>query len=377
MEQKTPLKLVHIVLGRANPNRMNGVNRVVHNLATKQTHAGLNTSVWGLTSSYLEADDLERTYKTRWFPNAKQFFLPHQIKTAIRDTDERTVFHLHGGFIPAFYSLSKTLKKYNKKFFLTPHGTYTEGAIKKNYIQKRFYFKFLEKGLLNRSRSIQCLGHSEASDLKKLLPNARTTLIPNGQNFDELKTSSSSENDKKFIIGYCGRITAWQKGLDILLDSFLHYRKVLGGTGELHLIGDGEYLEEMKTLATKHSLNQHMLFYGSLFGEQKIEVLKRMKLFVHTSRNEGLPTAVIEAAALEIPCLVSEKTSMDTYINKAQAGFTYTGTDYKKIAALLIKAQQEHEKETLVKKGANAKQMVLENFDWSIIAKQTIEWYES
>ena len=27
------MKIIHIVLGKANPNRMNGVNKVVHNLA--------------------------------------------------------------------------------------------------------------------------------------------------------------------------------------------------------------------------------------------------------------------------------------------------------------------------------------------------------
>ena len=62
------MKIIHIVLGRANPNRMNGVNRVAHNLATAQVNKGSDVSVWGITASAnLPDDELERSYKTKWF----------------------------------------------------------------------------------------------------------------------------------------------------------------------------------------------------------------------------------------------------------------------------------------------------------------------
>ncbi|MBK7805817.1 MAG: hypothetical protein IPJ51_05910 [Saprospiraceae bacterium] len=43
------MEIIHIVLGKANPERMNGVNKVVFQLATKQAESGRNVSVWGIT----------------------------------------------------------------------------------------------------------------------------------------------------------------------------------------------------------------------------------------------------------------------------------------------------------------------------------------
>ena len=34
------MEIIHIVLGKANPERMNGVNKVVFQLATKQAESG-------------------------------------------------------------------------------------------------------------------------------------------------------------------------------------------------------------------------------------------------------------------------------------------------------------------------------------------------
>ena len=44
------MEIIHIVLGKANPDRMNGVNKVVYQLATKQADFGEKVAVWGITN---------------------------------------------------------------------------------------------------------------------------------------------------------------------------------------------------------------------------------------------------------------------------------------------------------------------------------------
>ena len=44
------MEIIHLVLGKANPLRMNGVNKVVHELAEQQCASGLKASVWGITA---------------------------------------------------------------------------------------------------------------------------------------------------------------------------------------------------------------------------------------------------------------------------------------------------------------------------------------
>ena len=45
------MEIIHIILGKANPERMNGVNKVVHEMASNQTQRGYEVMVWGITTN--------------------------------------------------------------------------------------------------------------------------------------------------------------------------------------------------------------------------------------------------------------------------------------------------------------------------------------
>ena len=368
--------IIHIVLGRANPNRLNGVNRVVHNLADEQHALGWDVSVWGITTSYNKEEELARNYHTCWFPDTGYWRMSLELKAALKTSSPQTVFHFHGGFIPHFILIARYLRNLKRKYVLTPHGTFTQGAMAQNRWVKRMYFQLLEKSLLRRAGAIQCLGHAERSDLEALHAGSPIQLIPNGQNFAELRYDAVKAPSADFIIGYCGRIEERQKGLDILLKSFRFYKEQLGGRGSLHLIGDGPYLQEMKGQVHKLELEKYVRFWGKKFGQEKILLLAEMKLFVHTSRNEGLPTAVIEALALGIPCLVSKASSMDTYVRKAEAGWTYDEIDIPKIARFLKDAEEEFDAGKLEARSVRAAEMARREFSWTTIAHQSRKLYQ-
>lgn len=368
--------IIHIVLGRANPNRLNGVNRVVHNLAEEQHALSWEVFVWGITASYQKTETQKRNYHSCWFPDKGYMRISTELKAALSASSADTVFHFHGGFIPHFILISRYLRKINRNYVLTPHGTFTRGAMKKNKWLKKLYFRCLENFLIKGAKAVQCLGHVEQSDLQALGVCATIKLIPNGQNFAELRYDLSIPPSSEFIIGYCGRVEERQKGLDVLLKSFRFYREQLKGKGSLHLVGDGPYLEEMKRLSSELELDSYIHFWGRRFGPEKVQILSQMKLFVHSSRNEGLPTAVIEALSLGIPCLVSKATSMDTYVKMAEAGWTYEEIDIPRIARLLQEAEREYEEGRLKERAERAAELARREFSWEKIAKQTQMLYQ-
>ena len=55
------MEIVHLILGKANPNRMNGVNKVVYQLASRQSLSKRDVSIWGITK------DLNHNYGERPF----------------------------------------------------------------------------------------------------------------------------------------------------------------------------------------------------------------------------------------------------------------------------------------------------------------------
>jgi len=376
---KNPMKIIHFLLGKANPNRMNGVNKVVNNLATYQTQLGYNANVWGITPTPEDRSDLpERNYNTTLFPKTSKLFISKKIEEAITTLKEKTIFHIHGGFIPEFFHLHRLLKKHKIPYIVTPHGCYNEKAMENNKAFKQIYFNVFEKELLNNAKTLHCIGKSEWQSSDKLVPNAPKVLIPNGQNLKELKYEYkriNPEDDHTPVFGFLGRMDKKMKGLDLLLEGFAIYKHQLLKDGHLWLIGGNQDFEKLKQMAVKLNIKKFVKFWGPQFGNTKLNLLANMDAFYHASRYEGMPTAILEAAALKIPCVVSDATNMMEYIKEHDAGLILDPNTAASVAESMIKIDELKEYNRLKQKGLNAYQMVKNTFDWEVISKNLVEIY--
>src|ERR1700678_2975143 len=107
------MEIIHLILGKANPERMNGVNKVVHEMATNQVLLGYPVQVWGITA-HPEHNYPARTFTTRLFQAYRNpFKIDPALKQAFLDYKGRIVVHFHGAFIPVFYSVSRFLETHH------------------------------------------------------------------------------------------------------------------------------------------------------------------------------------------------------------------------------------------------------------------------
>ena len=312
------LKIIHIVLGKANPNRANGVNKVVNNIANYQVEQGMNIELWGISFSS-KHNYPKRNYKTLLFLDHKTRFIisPALIKAIKQEKGNPVVFHLHGGFIPQFYSISTLLNELKIPYVFTPHGAYNIVALKKNKWLKHIYIKLFEKKLVNQAKAIQLLGKSEQIGTNKYFSN-QTFLIPNGQTY--LKSETKKNNHDQWLnIGFLGRIDIHTKGLDILLTALKSIHDVI--PVQLHIIGKGGEINQLKNLVKKLNIHKSVIFRGALFGEEKMKALSELDVLCLTSRNEGLPGVILEAASVKTPSLVSKETNMGEYIAQFKSGW--------------------------------------------------------
>lgn len=67
--------------------------------------------------------------------------------------------------------------------------------------------------------------------------------------------------------------------------------------------GGGQFKEPMEALAEKLGISANVRFAGSVSQEVIREEFMKTDIFVHASRAEGLPRAVIEAMAYGLPCI--------------------------------------------------------------------------
>lgn len=368
------MEIIHVVLGKANPARMNGVNKVVHELASQQAMAGEDVAVWGITDSLVH-DYPERNFTTHLFQAQKNLFtLDEKLKSAALAKKDKAVFHLHGGFIPTFYSFSRFLHREDIAFVFTPHGSYNVIALEKSKWRKKIYINLYEKKLLRYAQSVHCLGKSELDGLNRLYPTQKGVLIPYGFSLDRPK-SQEPEMNGPFIIGFCGRIDIYTKGLDLLLEAFARFQQRVPNS-ELWIIGDSAERTDLEDMAKELNISRSITFWGSQYGEDKFNLLEKIHLFAHPSRNEGLPTSVLEVSAMGIPCVVTEATNVGDAIREYNAGAVITEPDAKALQLAIEDVYTTIKTNGLCGYQQNAKRMIREKYNWSVLISQFKKLYQ-
>ncbi len=212
------MEIVHLILGKANPDRMNGVNKVVYQLATYQTIAKKNVSVWGITKNPVH-DYGVRNFKTELFQAYKNpFKIDKQLKKKLISSKKEIVVHLHGGWVPIYATLARFLYKHHIPFVLTPHGAYNQIAMQRSGWTKKIYYYLFEKKVLDYARKIHSLGESEVVGLNSFYQNKKSFLLPYGFEAPYISLNPKQKNDV-FTIGFVGRLDVYTKGLDLLIEA--------------------------------------------------------------------------------------------------------------------------------------------------------------
>ncbi|GAB4422674.1 MAG: hypothetical protein OHK0039_38840 [Bacteroidia bacterium] len=361
------MKIVHIVLGTANPETMNGVNKVIYFLATHMLATGKDVEVWAI--SELSDFDFERAFVLRHFtPQKSRFLLDTRLRQALRELPDDSIVHFHSVFIPEFYTISRYLRRRQIPWVLTPHSGYSQQSWNQNSLTKKIYFPLFDQGLLRGAKAVHALGSIEIAELKQW--NDRIIFIPNGQDPQPLYARTGTPGDKAApVFSFCGRLAIQQKGLDLILEGFARYQQA-GGRGELWLIGDSDERAVLEDLAASLGIADQVRFWGARFGDEKMNLLKSSDIFLHTSRWEGLPMSVLEAASIGLPLLLTHETNLGDYVTQYQAGVLLDANDAGHIAAALSHFEQLYEADRLAEIGQNGLRMIEQEFSWSIISQR-------
>jgi len=298
---------------------MNGVNKVVHALATQQHRAGADVAVWGITGD-LSDNYPAREFATRLFlAQRNPFGLAAELRTALRQqAGSPTVVHLHGAFIPVYFSVARLLSALRIPYVLTPHGSYSPAAMRKSGFTKQVYGRVFESYLLRRAARVHCLGQSEIVGVQRLNAHLPTSLLPYGFEPPQRVVPSVPAVPGRFRVGFCGRLDDHHKGLACLLAGFAEFARQVPAA-ELWVIGDGPDRAQVAEWATEAPAGSVQLL-GSRYGDEKIGLLGQLDVFAHTSHYEGLPTAVLETVALGVPCVVTEATNLGSYVREFGCG---------------------------------------------------------
>jgi glycosyltransferase involved in cell wall biosynthesis len=388
------MEIIHLILGKANPERMNGVNRVVYQLASHQHKHGRKVSIWGITRD-LSRNYNDRSFPTELFPASRNpFGVSRVLREAIASMEGRrdVVFHLHGGWVPVYGTLSRLLHRHGLRYALTGHGAYNTVAMQRSRWKKQIYYRLFEKGVLEKASQIHSIGRSEMDGLHRFFPNQKSTLLPYGfemaagagraeaaadvaESFQPSPAGMESglqDDSTGFIIGFVGRLDTWTKGLDLLIQSFGEFR-MRYADARLWILGDGPGRADLESYIAENDI-EGVELWGSRFGEEKDRIMSKMHVFAHPSRNEGLPASVLEAAALGVPVVVSHETNVADQVRRFEAGVGLAENSSRELshALGLIYEAGSRGRERM---GANAREMVNLAFCWKTLVPRYDDMY--
>jgi glycosyltransferase involved in cell wall biosynthesis len=371
------MKIVHLLLGKANPNTMNGVNKVVHSLATEQTRSGHDVEVWGLTRTPADRPQ-EPDYVLRLFPITRsRFLLSSSLRTSLRSLPMDGWVQLHSVFVPEFRAIAGILRSRDIAFGVTPHVGYSARGLREGRWKKLAYLPLVEMGVLSPARLIHALGTSEVDDVRRLVPKANIVVVPNGQEpVDRATSEPERTDDERPIVCYCGRLAVAQKGLDILLEGFGRYARD-GGRGTLWLVGDGAGRPWLERLAASLGIGDRVRFHGAQFGADKLRLFAAADCFIHTSRWEGVPIAALEAAAAGLPLVVSRETNLANEVAAHDAGVVLEENTALHVAQALRILGDRLERGDGPALAAHAKAMISEDFSWPRLSERLVEAYRA
>jgi glycosyltransferase involved in cell wall biosynthesis len=376
------LRIIHVIPGTADPNTANGVNKVVHWLATNMVAQGHACEVWILLETE-QPPTHARTYQLVAFPKSRsKFGLTEDLREALSRLSEGTWVHLHSVFVPQLTSVARFLRKKNIRFGITPHGGYLsdrKGRSTAGRLRKRLYLALWEGWTLRNASLIHAIGQTEVDDLKSRFSSLRQiALIPNGFELPAAQdvtphTLNETSLDAEIIeptILYCGRMAIFQKGLDILLEGFARYRKS-GGTLRLTMVGDGPDRPQLEALANQHAITEAITWTGQVFGSSLRTILRRSAFFVHSSRFDVIPTACLEAASCGVPLIISEETNLADFVRHWNSGLVLAPNTPVRLAELFQQAERFATTER-THMGDSARSMIETDFTWNEISRRVV-----
>ena len=365
------MEIIHIVLGKANPDRLNGVNKVVHQIASQQAFYKKNVSVYGISETGKNQEFSLDFPLTIFQSYSNPFKLDKDLKLKIQSNRKDAIYILHGSWIPRFYSLSRFLNNNGCKYITMQHGGYNNHAMQKSSLIKKVYFNLFEKTLLKNAQAIHCIGESELEGLESLNMAEKGILIPYG--FEKCQFSIDQKEKTESIFCYMGRLDNHTKGLDLLITAFSNVQS-LRPEAKLWIIGSGKGLEKLKELVSKYNLDEHVVFWGALFGEEKFQKMAQSTVFVHPSRFEGLPSAILEAATIGLPIIATQATNMAKFIAKHNAGWWIANNNDEALSKAMMTSIKESKYFNKMR-GENAISMVEMEFAWDKVLLEMDKMY--
>ncbi|MFI3190103.1 colanic acid biosynthesis glycosyltransferase WcaL [Crenothrix sp. D3] len=231
----------------------------------------------------------------------------------------QNVQHLHVHFATPAASVGLLVKTvFGYSFSFTVHGP------------DEFYdvtgYHLLEK--IMAADFVFCISHYARSQVMKLSPVqawSKFDICRLGVDTERFIPAVKSKANETCQLLCVGRLTP-AKGQAILLESVAQLKQQ-GITVHLTLVGMGPDEQSLKNYAESLDIVAQVTFTGAVDQDHILAYYNVADMFVLPSFAEGLPVVLMEAMAMEIPCITTTITGIPELIQQGQNGLLVPASD--------------------------------------------------
>lgn len=368
-----------------------GIFEIILALAQELQNAGHRVVASGLVDDHWEVD------KPRWKPVETD---PHRhvgpgtfgFSRSLRDSilnQKDDLLHLHTMWMHPSMIATQWQRRTNRPLVLTPNGMLEPWALGNSAWKKRIATVAYERRMLNAASALHANTSKELGDVRKFGIRAPVAVIPNGVHIPHEKDRGTKQSKSRpKLLLYVGRIHQ-KKGLPMLIRAWDSVTKHSRAAEEWALIIAGwdqaGHEQELKDLAKGLGLScasrgpgdsaadlcevdaGQIKFVGPAFGADKTHLLTSADAFVLPSYSEGLPMAVLEAWAHQLPVVMTDRCNLSIGFEK-EAALRTDCTDHGVENA--IRAMIEASDHDRISMGERGHRLVVDQFSWKTVAAQ-------
>jgi len=381
------MKILHVAAVKPSCNA-GGPNHSVRGLA--RAHADIGMDVGLLSSSPLPqgklAEELggvcllgglRRRHYNPWFLS-KEWIT--RIQTEFGTPD---LVNFHSTYIHFHIALARRCRQLGWPYIVTPRGGmgYLAQGVKRP--KKAFGNLIYFRSYVKHAAAVHALCEREAKEIQALFNVKKIITVPNGVDdyLLEVWQKLSPANlggfgqDANLILGFVGRIDVYHKGLDLVLKA-LAILKSRPNRNRCKLFVIGPFYtkrdeQSFRSAVESLGLKDDVKLFGPKYGEEKLRYFLACDVFVHTSRFEGMPMAVLEAMALGRPCLVTPGTNIADIVR--EAGGWECEPNPESIAGTIESIYEK--KDSLQPLGQQARGLIQARFTWPLVARRLSDAY--
>ncbi len=129
----------------------------------------------------------------------------------------------------------------------------------------------------------------------------------------------------------------------------------------LHLVGSGPDRQALEDFTAALGIKEHVIFEGPRNQEEVIALYRQADIFALASFAEGVPVVLMEAMAMELPCVATWVNGVPELISQNSEGLLVAPSDFEGLAEALRLLMQDPA--LRIRLGRAGRQRVLEEYN--------------